>query len=286
MLKTNAVFSLCIALTLIVISLPVNAGETGQKSFSEGDLEKYRYPSDPAPASESKSTEGTYNDSSNSKDNISPELKKYVIPYTAYEGTARRIIIPVTFNRRITVPMLLDTGAPGMHISPGLAEKLGIMDEGEGKLWIQTSGIGGSVPAVFTIIDSIQVGEVKDEFIPTTISPSISSGFEGLIGMDFMANYSIKIDTGRHVIILEEFPSSSRMPGGHDEFWWRSTFHNFQSMKSAWKGYRDSLENLNSDNNRLKQMKAFAEQQYKEAQNLYNRLSVYASTHAVPREWR
>ncbi len=280
MLKIYAAVLLCIALTLTVIS----AGETGQKSFSEGDLEKYKHPSDTAPPLNSEPNK----DNPNSQDDgeNTDGLKKHVIPYTAYEGTARRIIIPVTFNRRVTAPMLLDTGAPGMHISSELAEKLGIMDKDEGKLWIHASGIGGSVPAVLTIIDSIQVGEAKDEFIPTTVSPSLSSKFEGLIGMDFMANYSIQIDAGRQVIILEELPPSLRMPAGHDEFWWRSTFRNFYSIKSAWKEYKNSLKNLDVDKNRLEQMKTFADQQYKEAQNLYDKLSVYASEHAVPREWR
>ncbi len=54
-----------------------------------------------------------------------PKLSPYVIPFIAYEGTARRIIISVTFNDSVTAPMVLDTGATGMLISSKLAKNLG-----------------------------------------------------------------------------------------------------------------------------------------------------------------
>ena len=45
------------------------------------------------------------------------QRSRYEIPFEAYEGAAKRIIISVTFNDSVTAPMMLDTGAPGMLIS-------------------------------------------------------------------------------------------------------------------------------------------------------------------------
>ena len=123
------------------------------------------------------------------------KLQRYTIPYKSFEGSARRIIISVKINDVRTALMALDTGAPGTRISFSLATELGLFDGDEGTLTVRASGIGGSVPAIRTIIDTVEVGDAKAHFLPTTIVPSLSHEFEGLLGMDFMSNYSINIDT-------------------------------------------------------------------------------------------
>ncbi len=234
-----------------------------------------------------------------SKDSSSGEkqkrgLKKYKVPYRPYEGMARRIIILVTFNGSVTAPMLLDTGAPGMLISSGLADKLGLFDKNNGNLLIKAGGIGGSVPAIRTIIDTVQVGKAKDSFIPTTITKSISGSFEGLIGMDFMANFNISIDTGKHLLIFEEIPPLDKMPAGHDKKWWKTAFLEFSSYRTGlrdWskdikKQIRSSGTTASSNINKLKKLKKFADKQLNESEKLFNKLDRYASKHAVPKHWR
>jgi hypothetical protein len=276
-----------ITLTFLFIISSVFA-EDKNNIFTDRDLNKYKESS----FSNSSEDYGAADNNADSKDNFfnsksdKQKLKRFAIPYNAYEGTARRIIIPVMFNGRITVPMLLDTGAPGMHISHRLAEKLDILNNDEGKLWVSVGGIGGTIPAIFTIIETIQVGEAENRFIPTTITPSISNHFEGLIGMDFMANYSIHIDTRKHVVVFEELPQRSDMPAGHDEAWWRITFRNFKSMRSQWENFSEILSRESINSSRSRRLKIFTERQYEQADELYNRLSVYASEHSVPLEWR
>ena len=76
----------------------------------------------------------------------------------------------------------------------GLAERLGVFEEDKARLLDSVSGVG-SAPSIRTIIQKAEVGGAKDNFIPTSVlSYSLSKSFEGLIGMDFMSNYSIKID--------------------------------------------------------------------------------------------
>lgn len=278
-----SIITLLFTLTLHLSVLPADAGQV----FKNQDLEKYGHSSksdedENVPAD----TEETPDKAPESVKEEMPKLDRFAVPYTAFEGTARRIIIPVTFNNSVTAPMLLDTGAPGMHISEKLAEKLGILDNDEGNLLISIGGIGGTIPAIFTIVDSIRVGRAEDSFIPTTIAPSISTHFEGLIGMDFMANYSIQIDTRKRRLIFNEIPERADMPAGHDESWWKITFHRFRLMRSAWMEYRDRLIRDDDGSERLESMIEFADRQYNEAEYLYNRLSVYASEHSVPLEWR
>jgi hypothetical protein len=254
--------------------------------FSDHDLERYRKPSDmQGDSGESDGSRSSSQERPAVKSDASA-LKKIEVPYTAYEGISRRVIIPVRLNNAVTAKMALDTGSPGMIIFDRLAGKLGIFAKDDGKLLTSAAGIGGTSPAVFTIIDTVQVDRAEDRFIPTVITGSLTNAFDGLIGMDFMAKYSIKIDTVRRVVVFEESPDMPNMPGGHDEMWWRSNFRKFAVMRSEWKEFRASLNGLTMDPKKLEELKRFADRQYREADKLFTKLNSYAITHSVPMQWR
>jgi hypothetical protein len=271
-----------IALILIVTASLLYGGD---RTFTNNDLGKYKDSSDDTPPKDREN----YNRIKDLMDNLNGdrhadhELKKYVVRYT---GSSRRIILPVTFNGRITAPMLMDTGAPGMYISTNLAKELGIIGDEDSDLKVMIGGIGGKTPAIFTIIDSISVGGIENRFIPTYVSETIFQNFEGLIGMDFMANYSVNIDTRNRVVVFEERSRSDDMPGGRDEAWWRTTFYNFKSMKSEWEKYRADLAQYSITTDKERELRLLVDRQSGRAQELYNQLSVYASEHSVPLEWR
>jgi hypothetical protein len=113
-----------------------------------------------------------------------------------------------------------------------------------------------------------------------------SSAFEGLVGMDFMANYKISIDTRKRVVTFEELPSTSDMPGGHDETWWRLNFGNFSRMRAAWKNYLDKLEKVSIKTSETKWRMQIARWQYNEANKLHRKLERYATWNSVPTHWR
>jgi len=248
--------------------------------FTDHDLEKYKK----APGHFSVSTPSPAETFIPVKE--TEKHAKYEVPYKDHVGRARRIIVNVTLDGSITVPMALDTGATGMLISSRLAEKLGIFKGNEGKLLWAAGGIGGTVPAVITVINTVQVGKARDEFIPTIVTKTAFEGFEGLIGMDFMANYSVHIDTKNRVVVFEEIPARPNMPGGHDEAWWRTTFHEFATMQSTWKKYRDYLYGLKDENYDLKVLRELADRQLIEAEKLMTKLNGYAIDYMVPMEWR
>ena len=212
--------------------------------------------------------------------------RHFSVPYRPFEGASRRIIIPVTFNDSVTEPMLLDTGSPGLLISPKLAGRLGLMDEGDGGLMIMAAGIGGAVPAMLAVVDSMMVGEARTEFLPATIAKVPSNDFEGLVGMDFLANYRISINSRDNVLVFDELPPDREKPGGHDEAWWRSNYQRISRLRTEWSNFLDSLEQRTMASSDTERIKKVAASQYEEASKLYQRLESYARENAVPTTWR
>ncbi len=226
-------------------------------------------------------------------DRVEPE-PSWEIPYTPVgAGGEQRIIIPVTLNGKVTAKMAVDTGAPGMVLSMDLAKRLGVLDERTAVL-TTAGGIGGTTPAFRTIIDTVSVDGAEDRFVPTTVlTSSLSPSFEGLVGMDFMSRYSMRIDPVRTVVILTPIVPEGKAPGGHDERWWRSTFREFSGLKTSWAGYVEKLDELERSGGvrknrlaRLREMKDMAVRQKDEADRLYNELLWYATDSGVPMDWR
>jgi hypothetical protein len=220
--------------------------------------------------------------------------KHFTIPYRASEGAAQRIIIPVTFNDRTTASMALDTGAPGTFIFSPLAARIGVLHEGDSRLVTAAAGIGGKAAAALVILDSISVAEARNEFVVATVTNPMSSAFEGLVGMDFLAGYAVEIDTQQHRLLLTERPTSGEAPAGHDEAWWRRTFGQLESQRTTWKQIEATAKeraahsevSAGREADELNRLVTYAESQSREAERLTDRLERYASSNAVPLEWR
>jgi hypothetical protein len=221
-----------------------------------------------------------------SSDRALGNLKHFEVPYQAYEGTSRRIIIPVTLNESVTAHLLLDTGSPGLMISPDLASRLGFLDEQDGGLMVMTGGLGGTVPAVLAIVDTVRVGEASADFLPATITKIPSNEFEGLVGMDFIANYRISIDGNNSVMAFDELPLQPDRPGGHDEGWWRSNFQKFSGLRTEWSSYLNNLYKEDMTSSEREKRTKIAKYQYEEADKLYRKLERYARDNNVPSQWR
>ena len=113
-----------------------------------------------------------------------------------------------------------------------------------------------------------------------------TENFEGLVGMDFMANYQIGIDTSRSIISFNEISADLDRPGGHDEAWWRSNFMNFSKLRDDWKAYLDDLKNVDIVSSETENLIRVAQGQYDEANRLYRKLDRYARDNNVPMNWR
>jgi len=223
---------------------------------------------------------------SRGRDSEQGNHRRFEVPYQAFEGASRRIIIPVTLNDSVSARLLLDTGSPGLMISPELARRLGLLDEEGGGLVVLTGGIGGSVPAILAVVDSVRVGDASAEFLPATITQIPSREFEGLVGMDFMANYRIGIDTNNSVLVFDELPPQFDRPGGHDEAWWRSSFQTFANLRTQWSNYLETLKTKELTSSERDRQTKVAKNQYDQADKLCGKLERYARDNSVPVQWR
>jgi hypothetical protein len=265
-------------------------------AFTDQDLDRYKKSSDVYKPSGKPSAKEVNSEKiaavPGEQDNVQ-KAKRIEVPYKANEGNARRVIVMVQFNDSVTAPMLLDTGSPGMMISYDLADKLGLFHKDNARLVTAVGGIGGTAPGIITIMDTVQMGEAKDYFVPTTISASLSEEFEGLVGMDFMSNYTVQVDIRRKVVVFEELPPRGSMPGGHDEEWWRLNFRQFASLRSQWQQVKERLrkwldakKDLNINPNEVPRLRRFIELQNLEADKLFDKLNGYAVRNSVPMQWR
>ncbi len=214
------------------------------------------------------------------------------IPYTAREGYASRVIIDVTFNNQVTVPMMVDTGSPGLVISNNLANHLNLFDDEGGRLMVIISGIGGRKVATKTIIDSLKIGGITEKFIPAHIVSGMSSRhYQGLIGMDVLSSYTITIDPIKHRLIANLNPAAQELPAGRSRAWWMANFGEFGFYNEYWQQQEELIGKSNSPYARLSsseknKIKTFIIQQATKAKELYDKLERYARWNSVPRHWR
>ncbi len=196
-----------------------------------------------------------------------------------FEELNQKIVIQVSLNGGETVPMAIDTGSPGLILTFDRAEKLGMFSRDQGALLVGIGGVGGSDIAVLGIVDSVAVKGASDSFVPAKVMRRMSSDYEGFLGYDFMANYTMSIDTQRHVVVFQPNAPDPEARAGHSEAWWRRVFQEFR-------GARDGWERRAKSPNLLPGVKPVWEFQAYQSERLYQRLEQYASENGVPRDWR
>jgi hypothetical protein len=163
-----------------------------------------------------------------------------------------------------------------------------------GRLVTIAQGIGGQTAALVVVLDSLAVDKARINFVLATVVSKMSDAFEGLVGMDFVAGYSIELDTQHKLLVLKELPSGAGDPGGHDERWWRETFAYVARQKSLWARLSERLnETLRLGNappgmstTDAQALADLATQQNREIEVLAGKLEHHASQNSVPREWR
>jgi predicted aspartyl protease len=108
-------------------------------------------------------------------------------------------VVAVTFNRRLTANLALDTGATKTMISRRIAEQLALHSSGSALV----SGIGGTVAASYARIETISVGRAEVANLLVAVHDfSRSPRYEGLLGLDFLANFNVAMDTKRQLLVL------------------------------------------------------------------------------------
>ena len=134
-----------------------------------------------------------------------PEVKaaprKASIPF-ARNGNV--VIVPVTLNNRQTVNLVVDTGASYTLISQSLARDLDI-DLTRNRKTMPFHTANGVVEAPLTTIDSITVGGMEIKNLTAAVhdaTPDIHAS--GLLGLNFLSNFRMDIDTQKGLLHLEK----------------------------------------------------------------------------------
>ena len=220
-----------IVLFLFMFCLPATSGkiykwrdEQGRLHFSDTapietdstqNIEEYE--SEPNTISSNPTAKENSQDSLPAKTSDIKKKDGSSIPYVSKVGTSDVVIINVTFDGRVTAPIMVDTGSTGLVLFDSLAYQLGLFSKDSIILINFLSGIGGVVLAGRTIVDEISIDGIQEKFIPTSIVSDMSDAYAGLIGMDILSNYTLTIDSSKNRLILNLNPEAKELPGGRNK---------------------------------------------------------------------
>jgi len=135
-----------------------------------------------------------------------PEPKTKPAPHKAsvpFERNGNIVIVPVTVNKRQTIKLVVDTGASYTFISHALARELAI-DIGKSTKTVPFHTANGVVEAPLTLLDSITVGGMEVKNLTAAVhdtTPDATAA--GLLGLNFLSNFRMDIDTQLGVLHLE-----------------------------------------------------------------------------------
>ncbi|MGH7817486.1 MAG: TIGR02281 family clan AA aspartic protease [Candidatus Binatia bacterium] len=134
-----------------------------------------------------------------------PEIKlaprKVSIPF---EKNGNIVIVPVTLNNRQTTKLVVDTGASYTFISHALARDLAI-DVSRNAKTVPFHTANGVVEAPLTNLDSITVGGMEIKNLTAAVHDTTpDSHASGLLGLNFLSNFRMDIDTQKGMLHLEK----------------------------------------------------------------------------------
>ena len=118
--------------------------------------------------------------------------------------------ISATLNEKVTVHLLLDTGASGISLSPGMAEKAGLQRlDGVAS---EVQGFGDEKPQVSLgyLASEVRIGDLIFADYPVSVFAQ-NPNFDGRIGADVFGQFLLKLDFVHLAASLEA------RPGGEPE---------------------------------------------------------------------
>ena len=161
-----------------------------------------------APSKESEADEPQYDDFQSSLEigAQTPDAKQdasrvITVPIKTYGGA---LVVTVRLNRQREAQLILDTGATMTVLSTDVALDLGLIASTETQLTTVNTA-GGPVQVNVTRIPSIQTGEalVHDVAVAIHDLPDGPTGIDGLLGMSFLHNFLVTLDTDQQQLHLK-----------------------------------------------------------------------------------
>ena len=174
--------------------------------FSPEDLEAIREATEepgPEEVEQEVAAEPAEVESAETAEEVSTETSEEVESIVRFSTSNGHMVVPVLLNESRTSSLLFDTGASITVLSTKLAQSLGLV-AAVGKT-IRLKTVAADVRAKVATLDSITVGGLSRSDFPVAVvdlNLGTSGRFEGILGMDFLGNYTIRIDNQANRIFL------------------------------------------------------------------------------------
>lgn len=203
--------------------------------------------------------------------------REYVIPLIPTAGG--NFLAEVVFNNRVKALLMVDTGASLVTISGKLANQLGYRTNSQ-SAQIPFTTAGGMVWMPMLALDKVKVGQAQVNLVEASVNNQLGE-IDGLLGMSFLGDYRVEMDTARAQMILRPLAD----PGdpqwaGKSALWWQTRYS----------GYANKIKNFELEAQKMsmtghpkaaniRKMVAF----YKD---LHHQLDQNASRAGVPKQYR
>ena len=174
--------------------------------FSPEDLEALREATEepgPEEVEPEVAAEPAEVESAETAEEVSTETSEEVESIVRFSTSNGHMVVPVLLNESRNTSLLFDTGASITVLSTELAQSLGLR-AAVGKT-IRLKTVAADVQAKVATLDSITVGGLSRSDFPVAVVDfnfDKSGRFDGILGMDFLRNYTIRIDNQANRIFL------------------------------------------------------------------------------------
>lgn len=174
--------------------------------FSPEDLEALREATEepgPEEVEQEVAAEPAEVESAETAEEVSTETTEEVESIVRFLTTNGHMVVPVLLNESRNTSLLFDTGASITVLSTELAQSLGLVAAAGKTIRLKT--VAADVTAKVATLDSITVGGLSRSDFPVAVvdfNLDTSGRFEGILGMDFLGNYTIRIDNQASRIFL------------------------------------------------------------------------------------
>ena len=197
--------------------------------------------------------------------------KHYTVPI---RRAGSIMLVDVVLDNFLQSQLLVDTGATFTVISKAMARRLALNLDNAAVIPLQS--VSGVFLAPLTKVKSITVGEAIAHDVEVVVHDIAQDGTGGLLGMSFLDNFQVTINTTAEIMILSTLtpPSGETLYGGRPEDWWRRKF----------RFYRRQIVFLEEFLGKQPSAKLTKSLRYFQAE--LDALDRQASLAAVPRQWR
>jgi clan AA aspartic protease (TIGR02281 family) len=142
-------------------------------------------------------------ESAETAEGVSTETSEQVESIVRFSTSNGHMVVPVLLNESRNTTLLFDTGASITVLSTDLARSLGLRAAAGKTVRLKT--VAADVKAMVATLDSITVGGLSRSDFPVAVVDldlDKSGRFDGILGMDFLGNYTIRIDNQTNRIFL------------------------------------------------------------------------------------